>query len=57
MAEKVEHIHHHVDPMRYPKVQKGYEGRAKRMFSGTRLFGDLVETMVEIQKGKHRNAV
>ncbi len=57
MVEKVEHIHHHVDPMRYPKVQKGYEGRAKRMFNPTRLFGDLVETMVDIQKGKHRNAV
>lgn len=57
MAEKVEHIHHHVDPMRYPRVQGGYEGRAKRMFNPTRLFGDLVETMVEIQKKKLENVV
>lgn len=57
MEEKVTHIHHHVDPMRYPKVQGGYEGRAKKMFSPTRLFGDLVETMVGIQKRKDRNAV
>lgn len=51
------HIHHHVDPMRYPRVQKGYEGRFSRAFQPTLLFGDLVETMVQIQKEKQRHAL
>ena len=42
-------IHHHVDPMRYPKVQKG---KGKNAFNAVKLFGDVVETMVEIQKKK-----
>lgn len=45
-------IHHHVDPMRYPKVQKGYEDKGKEAFSAVGLFGDIVETMVTIQKSK-----
>ena len=45
-------IHHHVDPMRYPKVQKEYEGKGKNAFNAVKLFGDVVETMVEIQKKK-----
>lgn len=45
-------IHHHVDPMRYPKVQKEYEGKGKNAFNAVNLFGDVVETMVEIQKKK-----
>lgn len=50
MADKV--IQHHVDPMRFPKVQKRYEEKAKKAFSSIALFGDVVETMVSIQKNK-----
>ena len=45
-------IHQHVDPMRYRKVQKEYEGKGKNVFNAAKLFGDVVETMVEIQKKK-----
>lgn len=45
-------IQHHVDPMRYPKVQKEYEGKGKNAFNAVRLFGDIVQTMVDIQKEK-----
>jgi hypothetical protein len=38
--------------MRYPKVQKEYEGKGKSAFNAVKLFGDVVETMVEIQKKK-----
>lgn len=48
----VNKIHHHVDPMRFPKVQKQYEDDGKNSFSSVKLFGDIVETMVEIQKKK-----
>lgn len=41
-------IHHIVDPLRYPRVQKPYEAAAKDAFSATRLFGDMVETMTKI---------
>lgn len=43
---------HHVDPMRFPKVQKAYEDEGKKSFSPSKLFGDIVETMVKIQKEK-----
>lgn len=45
-------IQHKVDPMRFPKVQGGYEGEAKKSFSSVKLFGDIVQTMVDIQKNK-----
>lgn len=45
-------IKHHVDPMRYPKVQKQYENQSKNAFNAVRLFGDIVQTMVDIQKEK-----
>lgn len=45
-------IQHKVDPMRFPKVQSGYEGKAKNSFSSVKLFGDIVQTMVDIQKEK-----
>ena len=45
-------IQHHVDPMRYPKVQKQYENQSKNAFNAVRLFGDVVQTMVDIQKEK-----
>ena len=45
-------IQHNVDPMRFPKVQGGYEGKAKKSFNSIKLFGDLVKTMVDIQKDK-----
>ena len=43
-------IHHTVDPLRYPRVQKPYESEAKKAFSGTELFGNVVETMTRILK-------
>lgn len=45
-------IQHNVDPMRFPKVQGGYEGKAKKVFNPVKLFGDIVQTMVDIQKSK-----
>lgn len=45
-------IKHHVDPMRYPKVQKRYEEESQKAFSPVQLFGDLVNTMVDIRKEK-----
>lgn len=41
-----------MDPLRCPKVQGQIEKTAKSAFSGVKLFGDLVETMVKIQKMK-----
>lgn len=52
MKRSVSKIKHHVDPMRYPKVQGEYEKQFKNAFNAARLFGDVVETMVEIQKKK-----
>lgn len=49
---KVPKIHHHVDPMRYPRIQGGYEAEAKKSFKAGELFMDLVKTMVEIVKEK-----
>lgn len=45
-------IHNHVDPMRYPKVQGQYEKQSKNAFQPVKLFGDIVQTMVEITKKK-----
>lgn len=45
-------IKHHVDPLRYPNVQAQYEKKAKNSFLAVRLFGDVVQTMVEIIKDK-----
>lgn len=49
----VSSIHHHVDPMRYPKVQEGYEGMAQVVFSTqiNNMLMDLTKKMVE-QKSK-----
>ena len=49
---KVSDIKHHVDPMRFPKVQKPYEDEAKKSFEPIRLFGDIVEVMTKIVKDK-----
>lgn len=49
-------IKHHVDPLRYPNIQAKYENKAKNSFSAVRVFGELVEEMVTITKGKE-NAV
>lgn len=48
----VSNIHHHV-PMRYPKVQEGYEGMAQVIFSTqiNNMLMDLTKKMVE-QKSK-----
>lgn len=45
--------HHHVDPMRYPKVQEGYEGMAQVIFSTqiNNMLMDLTKKMVS-QKSK-----
>lgn len=45
-------IHHTVDPMRFPKIQKPYEDEAKKAFSSVELFGNVVEMMTRIVKGK-----
>lgn len=45
--------HKHLDPLRYPKVQKVYEDNAKKSFSSVKLFGDIVETLVKIRKDKN----
>ena len=49
----VSNIHHHVDPMRHPKVQEGYEGMAQVIFSTqiNNMLMDLTKKMVE-QKSK-----
>ena len=49
----VSNIHHHVDPMRYPKVQEGYEGMAQVIFSTqiNNMLMDLTKKMVS-QKSK-----
>lgn len=49
---QVAKIHRHVDPMRFPKVQKPLEDKAKEAFKPVELFGDIVETMVAIRKEK-----
>ena len=49
---KAPDIKHHVDPMRFPKVQGAYEGEAKKSFEPIRLFGDIVEVMTKIVKDK-----
>lgn len=48
--ERIGAIHHTVDPMRFPKIQKPYEGEAKKAFSPTEIFGNVVETMTNILK-------
>lgn len=45
-------IHHTVDPMRFPKIQKPYEDEAKKAFSSVELFGNIVEEMTNIVKNK-----
>ena len=45
-------IQHPVEPMSYPEVQKQYENQSKNAFNAVRLFGDIVQTMVDIQKEK-----
>lgn len=45
-------IHHTVDPMRFPRIQKPYEDEAKKAFSPVELFGNVVETMTRIVKEK-----
>lgn len=45
-------IQHHVDPLRYPRVQGQYESQAKKAFHAGELFEDIVKTMVEIIKEK-----
>lgn len=49
----VSNIRHHVDPMRYPKVQEGYEGMAQVIFSTqiNNMLMDLTKKMVS-QKSK-----
>lgn len=49
----VSNIHHHVDSMRYPKVQEGYEGMAQVIFSTqiNNMLMDLTKKMVS-QKSK-----
>ena len=49
----VSNIHHHVVPMRYPKVQEGYEGMAQVIFSTqiNNMLMDLTKKMVS-QKSK-----
>ena len=49
----VSSIHHYVDPMRYPKVQEGYEGMAQVIFSTqiNNMLMDLTKKMVS-QKTK-----
>lgn len=49
----VSNVHHNVDPMRYPKVQEGYEGMAQVIFSTqiNNTLMDLTKKMVE-QKSK-----
>lgn len=47
-------IHHHVDPVRYPRIQGQYEAKAKDAFKPGELFENLVKTMVEIVKEKNK---
>lgn len=49
----VSNVHHHVDPMRYPKVQEGYEGMVQVIFSTqiNNMLMDLTKKIVE-QKSK-----
>lgn len=49
---KVLRIKRHVDPMRYPKVQKGYEGGIQKAFKADELFMDIVKSMVSIVNEK-----
>lgn len=50
--KKPKMIQHHVDPMRYPKVQRQYENKSQNSFNAVKLFGDVIQTMVDIQKKK-----
>lgn len=46
-------INHHVgEPMEYPKVQEGYEGKASAIFSTqvNKLLLDLTKEMVQLKK-------
>lgn len=45
-------VDHHVDPMRYPKIQGRYEAQAKNAFNPGWVFESVVKTMVEIVKEK-----
>ena len=47
-------IHHHVDPVRYPRIQGQYEAKAKDAFKPGEVFENLVKTMVEIVKEKNK---
>lgn len=51
----VSNVHHHVDPMRYPKVQEGYEGMAQVIFSTqiNNMLMDLTKKMVQQNQSKY----
>jgi hypothetical protein len=51
---KVPQIKHHVDPVRYPRIQGQYESQAKKSFHAVELFENLVKTMVDIVKEKKK---
>lgn len=43
---------HVADPLRYPNIQAKYEKIAKNSFLAVRVFGQIVEEMVDIIKEK-----
>lgn len=51
---RVPQIKHHVDPVRYPRIQGQYESQAKKSFHAGELFENLVKTMVDIVKEKKK---
>lgn len=54
MKSVITQIKHHVDPYRYPKVQKKYEDLQKKSFQPVRLFGDIVQEMSNVIKERKK---
>ncbi len=52
MSKKSNIVYHTKDPIRYPKVQCGYEGLTQVMFATqtNNMMKDLVDKMIEITK-------
>lgn len=52
MSKKSNIVYHIKDPIRYPKVQCGYEGLTQVMFATqtNNMMKDLVDKMIEITK-------
>ena len=52
MSKKSNIVYHTKDPIRYPKVQCGYEGLTQVMFATqtNNMMKDLVDKMIEIKK-------